>query len=480
MRGLDLYKVLGGLIIVLVLSAITVIPVESLIASAADDNGSVNETGAGSKGNVSVSDMRVVAAKRLIDRVRDRIENILSLAVEYNITIPENMTKLVDEAKTLLDNATRIVEEKPCEAIRLAIRAAHVFRPVAVYVLSSLPESVREELTKNALERLVETRIEAVKRFEEKLGFLEEKNITIPRIVYEKIDQAKELLNQAKGILENNTYNASEIRRIIHQVDKLLAEATIILYKYFGRMWHIFSLMDGAYHRLIMGIVAVTRAVNHTVRLVEENNTATAYNITSRLIQVVDRITEYLNKTLLLLEQRNASENATRLVETLYNTLVEVKSHLEQAKESLEARNTLTALDELKQTLDKLVTTLEENKDLIKGIHHHLDMLKHTSRILAEALEKNIRRMAMRKATELVVFIARIKAKLNWLEKLYENGNITAEEYVNALTHVKTILENILEHLEKTPHLPEKLVEALEELINWIDNQLQSIQEQTQ
>ncbi len=471
---LDLYKVLGGLIVILVLSTIAIIPVESIIASADTSAASVSSDTTPSD---TASNVRVIVAEKIISNVRRRIENILLLAEQYNITIPENMTSLVEEAEALLNNATSIVEENPCEAVKLALRAARVFRPVAVYILSSLPEDVKEELLKDSLERLVEARVNATESFEEKLAFLEERNVTIPEIVYEKIDQAKELLSQAQVMLENDTYNVSDIIRIIHRVDKLLAEATFILYKYFGKIWHILSLVDAAYHRLILGTLVIAKATNYTVRLVEENNTSLALNVTMRLVQATDRVIDYLNRTLQLLRQHNASENATRLVETLYNTLIEVREHLDKAQSSLEAGDTITALDELNQALNKLVTTLQENEELIRGLHHNLDKLKQCSRMISEALERALKKIALRKTAELVMFLGRLKARLYWLEKLYENGNITAEEYSDALTHAKTLLENILEHLEKLPTPPEKIINAIQELLDWINEQLASIQE---
>ncbi len=468
----DLFKVLGGLIVVLVLSTIAVIPVESIIASADATNSSLESTSIANTSNV-----RVIAAEKIINNIKKRIENILSLAERYDIMIPENMTSLVEEAKTLLDNATDLVEENPGEAVKLALKAARVFRPVAVYVLSSLPEDVKEELLKESLEGLVEARVNATESFEEKLAFLEERNVTIPEIVYEKIDQAKELLSQAQAMLENNTHNISDIIGIIRRVDKLLAEATFILYKYFSRIWHVLSLVDAAYHRLIIGTLAIVKAINHTVRLIEENNTSLALNITMRLVQVTDKAIDYLNKTLQLLRQHNASENATRLVETLYNALIEVREYLDKAQSSLEAGDTITALDELNQALNKLVTTLQENEGLIRGLHNNLDKLKRCSKMISEALERTLKKIALRKTAELVIFLGRLKARLYWLEKLYENGNITVEEYANALTHAKTLLENILEHLEKLPRPPEKIVNAIQELLDWINSQLASIQE---
>ena len=471
---LDLYKVLGGLIVVLVLSTIAVIPVESIIVSA--DTSTVSGS-PGIKPSDNTSNARVIVAEKIISNVRKRIDDILSLTEQYNITIPENMTSLVEEAKALLDNATSLVKENPGEAVKLALKAARIFRPVAVYVLSSLPGNVREELLKNSLEHLVETRLNAVERFEEKLAFLKERNITIPEIVYEKIGQAKKLLSQAQAMLENNTYNVSDIVGIIRQVDKLLAEATFTLYRYFGRIWHVLSLVDAAYHRLIHGTLAIVKAINHTLRLIEENNTNLALDATKRLVQVTDRITDYLNRTLQLLMQHNASENTTRLIETLYGTLLEVREHLDKAQSSLEVGDTITALDELDQALNKLVTTLQENEGLIRGLHKNLDKLKHCSKMISEALEKALKKMALKKTAKLVMFLDRLKARLHWLEKLYENGNITVEEYSNALTHAKTLLENILEHLEKLPTPSKRIVNAVQELLDWINNQLASIGE---
>ena len=71
-------------------------------------------------------------AETIIARIEARIEGVLALAEKYNITIPENLTILIDEAKSLLVNASGMVEEAPDKVIRLAILVARKFKPVAV------------------------------------------------------------------------------------------------------------------------------------------------------------------------------------------------------------------------------------------------------------------------------------------------------------------------------------------------------------
>ncbi|HEW94345.1 hypothetical protein DRN87_03560, partial [Candidatus Geothermarchaeota archaeon] len=108
-----------------------------------------------SKDNIN----KIAVAQTIIDKISRRINYILSLAEEYNIEIPENLTDNTETAKELLANASVIVYDEPCKAIKMAIKASIVFAPVARYVASNLPEDVKSDLEKRRVECAVEARL---------------------------------------------------------------------------------------------------------------------------------------------------------------------------------------------------------------------------------------------------------------------------------------------------------------------------------
>ncbi|RLG85876.1 MAG: hypothetical protein DRO39_04505, partial [Thermoprotei archaeon] len=140
-------------------------------------------------------DRKVKAAQLFVGRVREHIRRVLELAERYNITIPGNMSERVELAEQLLENATQALEHgRVREAVRLALRASTVFRPVADYVIHRLPRTARIEAVEQGLRRAIELRRDAVERLNRTIAWLEERGVEVPDGIVSALANASRLL----------------------------------------------------------------------------------------------------------------------------------------------------------------------------------------------------------------------------------------------------------------------------------------------
>jgi len=145
---------------------------------------------------------KIAVAQTIIDKISRRIDYILSLAEKYNIEIPENLTDNIDLAKELLTNASAIVYDEPCKAIKLAIKASIVFAPVARYVASNLPEEVKSDLERRRVEYAVEARLRMVRKLKLVIERLENMSLPVPEAAVNAVDEAEAILSNALEKIE--------------------------------------------------------------------------------------------------------------------------------------------------------------------------------------------------------------------------------------------------------------------------------------
>lgn len=462
------YKGIGGLILVLlVLVALAVVPTGALLVNAEEKSG----LRIGARTGSSVADA-------IIARIKAGIEGVLVLADKYNVTIPENLTVLIDEARSLLVNASKIVEESPGEAVRLALLAAKRFRPVAVYVLNSIPSEEREELHRKHVAVLVERVEVIVGSLKKRLSWLEEKGVKIPDSIWEKVDKAEQLVVEAKELVAEPGYDTRRVLEIVREVDRLVSQTVMELYKYTGRTWRILGIVEHSYHKFMRGLLIVARGINTTINVLEENNTSRAGELLDRLTDTVQGLIEYIDRALKFLGNKTVDENTTEALTAIRRVLVEVREHLASAKQYVDEGNVVVALDELQQALDKLLSTLREHQLPLKSVHMHLRALVGVSERVHRALYGLAKKIAVRRSADLILFLLRVEHRLHRLTGLYENGNISIDEYREVLESTKQLLENIKSRLEELPRPPVMIVKHIDKLINWIEEQLASLEQQ--
>ncbi len=463
-------RTLGVLVLVLVAASVLVVPGESILVYASSpQQGSLENT-------LSAKDYNrlVYVAKMLVEKVRDRITSILGLTEKYNITIQDNMTSILDRVKSLLANASRIVNDEPRQAIRLALEAMREFKPIALYVIKSIPSDERRELVENRLEQAIARRETLLKSIEERLEWLSNRNISVPESLWKKTDEAKQLLAQARELIQSDNYSVSQIYGILHRADMLVTSILRELYGYTHRAWCRIVFIEHSYHRFIKSLVVLTRGINVSIDLVEKGEVDRALAVIDRLTNATSKLVDYTSK-LIGISENKSLENVTSLLERIRDVLVSVENHLVKAKDYLSANETMLALDELSNAVSTLTTLLEENRGIFKDIAVHLRMLAKLSERIHRMIGKMLGKIIAEKALDLLVFINRIEHRLHMLKKMYEEEKVSVDEYKSSLQHIKQLLENIKDKLENIPKTPQRILEKISKLINWINEQLSSL-----
>ncbi|RLG71012.1 MAG: hypothetical protein DRO23_12565 [Thermoprotei archaeon] len=414
--------------------------------------------------------LRVRVAKMVLNGVSKRVDAILSLAEKYGIELTENMTKRVELCKNILENATEIVEEEPCKAVRMAVKACWVFKPVALYVLENIPEEDKETLRKNILLRAIGVRENAVERLRSIVSWLEDKGIEVPDEVKENIDNAENLLTQARELVESGTYNVTDVKKLIGEASKVLAKATVSLHRITGGIWRKATLVNFSLLRLGRVIIGISQGINATIEAIEENKTDEALETMSKIIDAMDRTAKYLENAINFTEARGINENLTVALKALRDSVIEAKQHVEDAKSSLEEGDALTALSELETALNTITVTIEEYKHVFMRFHRYVEVLLTVSGKIHIEIGRRIRYIALRKAARLVFCLEKIDMKLHAMYKLYQEGKISEEEFHSALNKAKTFLENLKERLEKLPRPPKAIIGKIDRILQWIES----------
>lgn len=449
-------KLIMGLIVTLIVVSMVLIPLQSIIVVHAEEI-------EGKK------DVKVRVANLILKRVSNRIEDVLRLAERYDIKIPENMTVNVDLAMEILNNASGIVKNNPHEAIRMAIKASWIFRPVAIYVLKSIPEGERKKLMNRALENAIEVRGEALNKFKNVVNWLEDKNIKIPDEIKDDIATAEELLNQAKETIESGNYTTKEVVHLLATASMIMGKATGKLHRFTGHVWRTATVIDFSLHRVVNAVLLTGKAINASIEAIKGNNTQKAMEMVSRAINVTNGLSEFLARALEIAKERNVNENITEAIEALYNATVEVKIHLEEAKTSLEEEDTFTALSELEIALNIIVSTIENYKDVLKGFNKYVNLIERTSGVMHMRLGKKLREIAVRKAAWIIFHLEKTEMRLHRLYRLYQKGSITEDQFHGELDKIKNALENLKEKLEKLPHIPRRIINKIDKILQWIE-----------
>jgi len=414
------------------------------------------------------SNIRVRVAKMILNGVSRRIDAVLNLAERYGISISENMTERVDSAKSILQNATEVVEEEPCKAIRMAVKACWVFKPVAIYILKNIPEEEKATLRENILLKAIEARENALSRLKNVISWLEDRGVKIPEEISNNIALAEDLLNQARELIESGSYNASDVRTLIGDASKALAKATLALHRVTGNIWKATTLVNFSLLRLRGAIILIGKAINATIEAIEANKTEEAIGIIDKTVNGMEQVITFLDKALETLERKNVNENVTEAVTALKNAMAEAKTHVEKARTSLEQGDTLSAISELETALDTIVTVVETYKHIFVGFHRHIEVLLTVSGKIHITIGERLKIMALRKAAWLVFHLERMDMRLHMLYHLYEEGKVSEEEFHKALDNAKTLLENLKTRLEKLPRPPKPIIEKINRMLEWI------------
>ena len=421
-------------------------------------------------------DRGIKAAQLFINRVRDHIRRVLELAERYNITIPENMNERAELAKQLLENATRALEQgRVREAIRLALRASTVFRPVAEYVIHRLPRTARIEAAEQGLRRAIELRRDAVERLNRTIAWLEERGVEVPDGIVSALANASRLLGMAEEELSKG--NVSAAARLLGEASRLLGLATAWLSSYTGKLWARIAVAEGAVRRAAMQTLALLRLLNRSVDMLEANATDAAIRTLTASLKISQSLELYLERAVRIAAGRN--DNVTAALETLLSAVKNTTALVNASLAALEEGDVAEAVENIEKAYSTLIGALENVGGKLRAAAIALHLFKKRIAMLKLSLDAGIRRVIEHR---IALFADRmlkeIAAELHHVLKMVRSGRISRDKAIEKLRLLKHEVEELLKKLgvRGTPPL---LLEKARALLKLIDHAIAELSSST-
>ncbi len=469
-----LKTVSASLIVLIVTSMLAVLAPVTAAASPATPATMGPENGDVSK--------HVKAVEVLINRVECLINRTLTLASQYNITIPENLNKRLDMAKELLANASSIAQEEPKKAMWLAIKAGGLVLPVYVYVVRHLPTEVKEEILAKRVGAEVNATESAVKRLENVIKWIEDRAGSVPEPVQEKLSKALELLNQAKELLANGT-NVKQAMALVIKARHELGTAYVMLRREASHTWRVAVAADMALRNVVMGTVKLAAGINRTLTLIGNNQTREAIIALTRLHNYANyllvRIRVMTSHIKIPVNTSPVMSNMTKVLELSEEILSEINASTTQAVMALKAGDVNTAVTVLNTTLINVKPAITELLKTARWAHgillHVKTMLEHAGKNMKTWLRKHpIHHIHLPVVPgNIVMLIKVLENRVKAAKTAYEKGKLSCEAYAKILKGADTALHNILKALNKLPDKVAKpLAEKVQHLIETVEHEL--------
>ena len=409
-------------------------------------------------------------ASIIINKISTRIDAILALADEYGITIPGNLTGYIDKAKSILANASELVEESPLEAIKTAVRASSVFAPVARYVLNSLPEEAKHDLMEDRLETAVEVKLKMVSGLENTIEWLENRSITVPDNIKTMVSDARSLLEEAQSLLESGDYEESNVAHLIAEASKLIGQATAALHKFARKGWVLATFADKAVIGMFYASQKITMVLNRTINVLEDGDIDTAKTRLMDIINITDRLIEFMNRAIDM--SGNYSEmgsNFTSSLVLLRDALVEARGYMVSALEALENDDVLTAISYLEQAIETINRALSSVTPIFKDMHHYLKTVTNMFEKMKNRFREAMENMFMHRLAKLIAGLEKMEFRLKNAYTLYNKGLLPGEKFLDMLNNAENILTSILNNLNKMKNPPPMLIEKVSNMLSWIE-----------
>ena len=411
----------------------------------------------------------VNAAEAYIMRVKKFVNRTLTLAEEYNITLPENLSVRVNVTLSMLEQAEANLSVNVTLAVMLATNASITFGPVADYVWSQLPEDVKKELEIRAMEKAIEARMRVLEKIRERI--IEIENMTGANLteLLQAVNQTIQILEQAEQAL--NMSNTTQARHLIRQATvQLVREVRIATMRAYWSIHRTATINILALH-LVKQLNHLEVAVNRTLEAINTSNESIISNLTDILQGLDNRNRMLLERAQRLAEMypvNDTNDTIAVALALIVDCLNTTQTYLDQAyNASLEGNLTWVATN-LTLTLQTLNATLsqleqlqlpEHVRDMVRqGMHQIRKMHRMEDKVMSHAY------------SSMSMMLDRKMEKLQRLYEKYQEGKIPAWKYKLILTNEKMQLIALKESLPATA--PQWLIQKIDMIINWINEHM--------
>ncbi len=409
-------------------------------------------------------------AEIIVGRVKNRIFFLLKLAKEQGIEFNENLTIRINKTIKLIKKASEIVDEEPLKAVKIAVLANEIFLPVARYILSNIPEDVKKGIIEDHLSKLIDQRLEVISVLRNKTTRLKEAlGIEALDNVLNLLDEAQSILEEAKELIAEGNYSVKDIERMIIEATKKIEEANHMLYKIAGGLWILASMTEKALEKTLTCIKLIGRAINATIRSIENNDTSRAYRILNTTIEKTSKLYTYVDRALqIAINRTGGGNNFTKTLAILRDALNNTLDHLEKALKYLDEGDSIAAETELEEAFEELKTGVETAIPYIKSLYRQLEKLKECSERIRKEIREHWRRLAEKATALILMWLEKIDIRLKKAYRLYKNGKISEENFTRILDRAEETLLKLKDRLLNLPRTPELLIRKIDAILEWI------------
>jgi len=419
----------------------------------------------GSAATVLAVNPENVVAKKVVEIIDRKMNAILRLADKYGVEINETLEENIGLAREIISEAYSLANEKPREAIRKAFEAAKVFRPVAVHVLTSIPEDEKLRLRMEQLGKAIEFREKAIEKISELVAFLENKvHVEIPETVKNEVEILSESISEIKTTVESGNFSIIRIKVSLNKVDANIAKVLVEINKVVKHRWETLAILDRSVCKFAHTLALIGKGMNVTANLISEGKISEAKQLLNREIEGLSKVIDYVERALELAEKRGASENVTEMLNNIKLSLVSAKEYLVEAYDFLENNDTLTALTLVSDALNELLSIAEKYGETLRHMHGAVEKGEKITREISVRIERKVFEIATTKAVKLIVFLKSVDVRLNKLHRQYEEGALTSEEFKEKVERIAGFLEMLKEKLSKLPKQPKYIIDMIDAL----------------
>lgn len=391
------------------------------------------------------------AVEVLISRVELLISRIESFSEAYNITLDQNMTSLLNEAKNFIDEAKELKETNLTEALSKVLQAARLVTPVYVYIIQNLPPTVKDDFAVRRTEAQFRVRERVVLSLNATVSWLIERGVEVPGWIKNNISRALELIEDGRQALASG--NVTKAKEDLKEINEIIKNVTEALKTELRIKWVRAVCSERVLVALVAQVNALIHIVNESVKSIEAGDYENALEHLSAasmkaevILNLVASLKIYVGNDTVFYQILNLSEEITT---TLYNGV-------NDAKTALENNDPDAALELLSSALEEVRPLFDQLKGLAKWKYSELEEVKQ----IAWRLREQIRERARRLIGVYVVSEAKLNSRVTLLERslnalntLYSSERISCETYMKILTAMKAFVEELLNAIPQSMHM---------------------------
>lgn len=422
------------------------------------------------KGNShsSKTTKHIVPASLVVEKYIRLVESRLNLTQflinKYNITLMNNLTAKLQDAKQHIDLAWKALQANETEdAVNNATIAHMDIGQVLAYILAHLPKSAKQQIRVTEIMRIIQVRYAILNFVKSIIANLSSANITLPQTVFSNIKKMESLLNEAEEKAKSGNITATH--ELIHEFDKTCGQTTGTAMKSAHVQIITLKVAMASVDMFVHEMYSIDMGTNITIVLL-------SYNRTGRALGMLEHMTYHLNvSTKRLVEMRQKISNingsdkfAIKILDIEINASKSIEELMVNATGLIKDNETNAAIIVLTKIPDVVNTTITQLKSL------NLPTIFKSKMEALVNVHKSMKNMAKQRAAKayagLMAHIDKMIMRLKKLKQAYEHHKIKKDIVVKQFQLTLYKLEKLKQHLQEKA--PKPVINKINWAINWI------------